>query len=77
LLYKAVRHPLYLGFAIAFWATPVMSWGHLLLAVGMTIYILIAIGHEERDLIAMFGDEYRAYRRRVGMLVPGLGKSAD
>lgn len=76
LLYKAVRHPLYLGFVIAFWATPVMSWGHLLLAVGMTVYIVIAIGHEERDLTAVFGDQYRDYKRRVGMLVPGIGKTS-
>ena len=77
LLYKAVRHPLYAGFVIAFWATPVMSLGHLLLAVGMTVYIVIAIGHEERDLVAQFGDEYLAYKRRVGMLVPRLRKSAN
>jgi len=76
LLYKSVRHPLYAGFIIAFWATPVMTWGHLLLAVGMTLYVVIAIGHEERDLTALFGDEYRDYKRRVGMLVPGVGKTA-
>ncbi len=77
MLYKAVRHPLYLGFVIAFWATPAMTWGHALLAAGMTVYVVIAIGHEERDLTALFGDQYRDYRRRVGMLIPGIGKSAD
>ncbi len=76
LFYKAVRHPLYAGFLIAFWATPVMTLSHLLLAAGMTVYVVIAIGHEERDLTAAFGDEYREYKRRVGMLIPGLGKAA-
>ena len=73
--YRIVRHPLYSGFFIAFWATPVMTWGHLLLAAGMSIYILIAIGHEERDLIDAFGPQYEAYRRRVGKLVPGIGRA--
>ncbi len=75
LFYRVVRHPLYLGFVLAFWATPHMTWGHLLLAFGMTAYILIAIRHEERDLVALFGHEYEDYRGRVGMLVPGIGKS--
>ncbi|MGJ3647265.1 methanethiol S-methyltransferase [Sphingomonas sp. GlSt437] len=75
LLYRLVRHPLYLGFFIAFWATPVMTVGHLVLALGMSVYTLIAIGYEERDLVAAFGDQYRAYQARVGMLVPGLGKT--
>ncbi|MGL4314304.1 MAG: methanethiol S-methyltransferase, partial [Sphingomonas sp.] len=75
LLYRLVRHPLYFGFFIAFWAAPVMTVGHALLAAGMTAYILIAIGYEERDLIATFGDEYRRYRQRVGMLLPGIGKA--
>ncbi len=74
LLYRIVRHPLYLGFVIAFWATPVMTVGHLVLAIGMTIYIVIAIGYEERDLVSMFGDQYAEYRRRVGMLIPGVGR---
>lgn len=74
LFYRLVRHPLYTGFVIAFWATPVMTLGHALLAAGMTVYIVIAIGYEERDLVALFGDEYRRYQARVGMLLPGIGK---
>lgn len=68
--YKLVRHPLYSGFILAFWATPRMTEGHLLLAAGMLGYILIAIGHEERDLVALFGRSYEEYRGRVGMLAP-------
>ena len=70
LLYKWVRHPLYLGFFIAFWATPHMSYGHLLLAIGMSIYMLIAIRYEERDLVGLFGEDYERYREDVGMLTP-------
>lgn len=73
-LYKVVRHPLYLGFFLAFWATPHMSAGHLLLTVGLSAYMLVAIAYEERDLIDLFGDDYRDYRARVGMLIPGIGK---
>ncbi|HEY5723453.1 MAG TPA: isoprenylcysteine carboxylmethyltransferase family protein [Allosphingosinicella sp.] len=73
-LYKWIRHPLYSGFFLAFWATPQMSQGHLLLAIGMSVYMLIAIRYEERDMIRLFGERYVEYRRKVGMLVPGLGK---
>lgn len=70
LFYRFVRHPLYAGFFIAFWATPVMTAGHLLLAAGMSAYMLIAIQYEERDLIRLFGSAYQDYRKKVGMLVP-------
>lgn len=73
-LYRLVRHPLYLGFLIAFWATPVMTFGHLLLAVGMSAYILIAIPIEEGDLIDIFGDRYLDYKARVGSLIPKFGR---
>jgi len=70
LFYKWVRHPLYLGFFLAFWSTPHMSYGHLLLSAGVSIYMLIAIRYEERDLTGLFGDDYRRYRSSVGGLVP-------
>ena len=70
LLYRVVRHPLMLGFIIAFWATPTMTAGHLLFAIGTTGYILFAVQIEERDLVAALGGQYHEYRREVSMLLP-------
>jgi methanethiol S-methyltransferase len=70
LYYKFVRHPLYLGFIIAFWAAPTMTAGRLLFAAVTTAYIVVGALLEEQDLVAVFGDEYRRYRERVSMLVP-------
>ncbi len=70
LLYRYVRHPLYLGLLLGFWFVPVMTAGRLLFAVGLSIYILIGVAFEERDLLQQFGERYRSYREQVGMLIP-------
>jgi len=77
LLYRYVRHPLYLGFLLAFWAAPVMTLGHLAFALGMSAYVAVGVTFEERDLVRAFGDRYRDYRRQVGMLLPRLRRSGS
>ncbi|MEM6714477.1 MAG: isoprenylcysteine carboxylmethyltransferase family protein, partial [Cyanobacteria bacterium P01_C01_bin.147] len=68
--YKVVRHPLYVGWFLAFWATPTMTATHLVFALVTTAYILVAIQLEERDLVTAYGEDYVTYRRRVPMLIP-------
>jgi len=75
--YKFVRHPLYVGWIMSFWGAPTMTVGHLLFAVGMTGYILIAIRYEERDLVKFLGEDYVRYQEKVPMLIPKLGKGHD
>lgn len=74
-LYTIVRHPIYLGVILTLWATPRMTHGRLLFAAAMTLYILIGIQFEERDLERTFGDVYRVYKERVPMLIPSLRRS--
>lgn len=75
LLYRIVRHPLYLGFLIAFWAAPLMTTGHLIFATGMTAYILIGLRLEERDLVRYLGEDYQRYRQQVPRLIPVPGRA--
>jgi protein-S-isoprenylcysteine O-methyltransferase Ste14 len=77
MLYAHIRHPLYVGWALAFWATPTMTAGHLLMAVVLTAYMGLAVLVEERDLVGHFGQQYEHYRRHVPRYVPRLGFGRD
>ncbi|NQV22463.1 MAG: isoprenylcysteine carboxylmethyltransferase family protein [Rhodospirillales bacterium] len=69
-LYKWVRHPLYVGILIGIWSTPSMTWGHLMFSAGITVYILIGIAFEEKDLVQALGDDYRRYQTETPALIP-------
>jgi protein-S-isoprenylcysteine O-methyltransferase Ste14 len=73
-LYRFVRHPIYLGFLVAFWSAPLMTLGHLYFAGVITIWVLLAIQLEERDLVNSHGEQYKVYRSGVSMLVPWPSK---
>jgi protein-S-isoprenylcysteine O-methyltransferase Ste14 len=76
ILYRHVRHPLYLGWLFAFWATPTMTIAHLVFAIATTAYIFLAIQLEEKDLLDAYGDDYKHYKQNVPMIVPvRLGRS--
>ena len=75
MLYNRIRHPLYVGWATAFWATPTMTLGHFLFATTMTAYMALAVRFEERDLVEHFGHRYENYRQRVPMFLPRLNRS--
>ena len=77
MLYRSIRHPLYVGWALAFWATPTMTVGHLLFAAALTVYMAIAVRIEERDLVGYFGRVYEEYRERVPMFVPRIARRAS
>ena len=77
MLYKYVRHPLYIGWALSFWATPTMSLGHLLFAASLTLYMALAARVEEKDLVKYLGWQYEAYRRRVPMFIPRLRRGVS
>ncbi|HEY5568440.1 MAG TPA: methyltransferase, partial [Gammaproteobacteria bacterium] len=76
-MYRFVRHPLYVGWFLAFWGTPSMTVGHLLFAIGMSVYIVIAVRHEERDLVKYLGQDYVEYQKRVPKFVPRLSSAHE